>query len=145
MQGFVFTKEQGKDKSLHVLNNGRSKVKSHITPSIYIIIHSCRYIHSTAGIPPFCHGGVTPPLDVELQCLRAGLHIFVEKPISVLPPEEFSPYVDALEAAQSERGLVVSVGYMFRWDTSFLSLARSICPLGCPRSYCRPYTSIGSA
>ncbi len=69
----------------------------------------------TPGIPPFCHGGVTPPLDIELQCLKEGLHLFVEKPISVLPPEEFSPYVDALEAVQKDKGLVVSVGYMFRY------------------------------
>lgn len=41
--------------------------------------------------------------------------MFVEKPLSVLPPEELSPYVDALEEAQREKGLVLSVGYMFRY------------------------------
>ena len=43
------------------------------------------------------------------------MHIFVEKPVSVLPPEQFESYVEAVEAAQRERGLVVSVGYMFRY------------------------------
>ena len=50
-----------------------------------------------------------------MQCLRAGVHVFVEKPVSVLPPEEFSPYMEAVQQAQRERDLVLSVGYMFRY------------------------------
>ena len=39
----------------------------------------------------------------------------MEKPVSVQPPEEFTAYVDAIRKLQEERGLVVSVGYMFRY------------------------------
>ena len=67
------------------------------------------------GVPPLYHGSPAPPKDIEVQCLRAGVHVFVEKPVSVLPPEEFSPYMEAVQQAQRERDLVLSVGYMFRY------------------------------
>ena len=51
---------------------------------------------------------------MELQLLKAGIHVFVEKPVSLLPPAQFLPYVAAVEEARKEKGLVVSVGYMFR-------------------------------
>lgn len=43
------------------------------------------------------------------------MHIFVEKPVSVLPPEQFQAYVEAVENVQKEKNLIVSVGYMFRY------------------------------
>jgi len=67
------------------------------------------------GVPPHCHGSLDASLDIELKCLQAGVHIFVEKPLSVVPPEQFEPYVEAVEREQRARGLVVSVGYMFRY------------------------------
>ena len=68
-----------------------------------------------AGVPPHCHGSLDPPFDIELQCLEAGVHLFVEKPLSVVPPEKFEPYADAVESVRKEKGLIVSVGYMFRY------------------------------
>ncbi len=55
------------------------------------------------------------PKDLELQCLKAGVHVFVEKPVSVVPPEQFSSYVQAVEEIQREKSLILSVGYMFRY------------------------------
>ena len=72
-------------------------------------------LKSIAGVPPLCHGSSDPPLDIELQCLKAGVHVFVEKPVSVVPPEKFIPYVGAVEKAAEEKQLIVSVGYMFRY------------------------------
>ena len=66
-------------------------------------------------MPPFCHGKLDSPLDIELQCLKSGVHLFIEKPVSVAPPEEFEQYVQAVVALQKEKGLIVSVGYMFRY------------------------------
>ena len=43
------------------------------------------------------------------------MHVFVEKPLSVVHPEEFSTYVQAVEEEQKKRGLILSVGYMFRY------------------------------
>lgn len=67
-----------------------------------------------AGVHPHVHGSPVPPNNMELQLLKAGIHIFVEKPVSLLPPAQFLPYVAAVEEARKEKGLVVSVGYMFR-------------------------------
>ena len=66
------------------------------------------------GVHPHAHGSPVPPHDMELQLLKAGVHVFLEKPVSLQPPEKFLPYVRDVEAARKERGLVVSVGYMFR-------------------------------
>ena len=67
------------------------------------------------GVPPLYHGSLESPKAIELDCLRAGVHVFVEKPVSVLPPEQFSSYVQAVEEAQRQKSLVLSVGYMFRY------------------------------
>jgi predicted dehydrogenase len=52
---------------------------------------------------------------MELQLLKAGVHVFVEKPVSLQPPEIFLPYVQTVEELRREKGLIVSVGYMFRY------------------------------
>ncbi|EEY55192.1 uncharacterized protein PITG_09086 [Phytophthora infestans T30-4] len=51
------------------------------------------------GVPPTYHGCYKYPL--ELQVLRSGAHLFLEKPLSNAPVDE---------------KLVVSVGYMFRYS-----------------------------
>ena len=66
------------------------------------------------GVPPRAHGRVEFPADIELVCAAAGVHIFIEKPLGCAPPEEMSPLAERLANA-SARGLVVSVGYMFRY------------------------------
>ena len=74
------------------------------------------------GVPPLYHGSVESPLDIELQCLRAGLHIFIEKPVSVVPPEKFWSYVQAVEKIQREKGLALSVAYMFRYHHAIFQM-----------------------
>lgn len=66
------------------------------------------------GVHPHAHGSPTPPHDMELQLLKAGIHVFVEKPVLLQPPDRFLPYVNAVDEMRREKGLVVSVGYMFR-------------------------------
>ncbi len=53
--------------------------------------------------------------DIELQCVKAGLHLFIEKPVSLVCPEKFLPYMEAVEKVAEEKNLIVSVGYMFRY------------------------------
>ena len=67
-----------------------------------------------AGVHPHVHGSPIPPNDMELQLLKAGVHVFVEKPVSLQPPDVFLPYVQTVEQLRKEKGLMVSVGYMFR-------------------------------
>ena len=65
------------------------------------------------GVPPFCHGSYDD--DIELQLVRAGIHVFIEKPISVHLPEQVQPYVEEVSRTAKEQGLIVSVAYMFRY------------------------------
>lgn len=41
--------------------------------------------------------------------------MFVEKPLSVVPPEKMRSVVDELQQLSREKKLVISVGYMFRY------------------------------
>eukprot|EP00117_Sycon_ciliatum_P007878 scpid12874/ scgid10819/ Uncharacterized protein UNK4.17 len=65
------------------------------------------------GVPPFAHGHFDSP--IELDCVRAGVHCFVEKPLSVKPVAEVDAYMQAVLEEQKRQNLVVSVGYMFRY------------------------------
>ncbi|KAF1776393.1 NAD(P)-binding domain [Phytophthora cactorum] len=66
------------------------------------------------GVPPSFHGCYKYPL--ELQVLRAGAHLFLEKPLSNAPVDEVTKYAAEVEALRKEKKLVVSVGYMFRYS-----------------------------
>ena len=58
--------------------------------------------------------------------------MFVEKPVSVLPPEEFSPYVQAVEEMQREKSLMLSVGYMFRYHPAIQQMKSILEEFGRP-------------
>jgi hypothetical protein len=60
------------------------------------------------GVPPSFHGCYKYPL--ELQVLRAGAHLFLEKPLSNAPVDEVVKYAAEVEALRKEKKLVVSVG-----------------------------------
>jgi predicted dehydrogenase len=62
------------------------------------------------GIPPVYRGSLADNHDIELQFVKAGIHVFVEKPLSVVPPEKFEPYVEAIRKASEEKNVIVSVG-----------------------------------
>ena len=84
------------------------------------------------GVPPLYHGSLEGTKTIELECLRAGVHVFVEKPVSVLPPEEFSPYVQAVEEMQREKSLMLSVGYMFRYHPAIQQMKSILEEFGRP-------------
>jgi predicted dehydrogenase len=67
------------------------------------------------GVPPFVHGSLDEDMDIELQFIKAGIHVFVEKPVSVQPPEKFKAYVDQVVAEQKKHNVILSVAYMFRY------------------------------
>lgn len=79
------------------------------------MLKRCRPEAVFIGLPPEAHGLAEPPKDIELACAAAGVHMFIEKPLSAYPPEQVAPVAEALAAAAG-RGLVVSVGYMFRYS-----------------------------
>jgi predicted dehydrogenase len=64
------------------------------------------------GVPPNAHGALEPGRDIERLCAEAGVHMFIEKPISNNPPET----VRALAELIARAGVLSSVGYMFRYS-----------------------------
>ena len=48
--------------------------------------------------------------------MQAGVHTFVEKPLSVRPAEEVQRLADELKSAQEKTGAILAVGYMLRYS-----------------------------
>jgi predicted dehydrogenase len=65
------------------------------------------------------------PSNIEIECAARGVHMFIEKPLSCHPVSE----VDAVNVHVQEavkNGLVVSVGYMFRYSRAVLKMKEII-------------------
>ena len=64
--------------------------------------------------------------------MQAGVHLFIEKPISVRPAEEIARLGDELVKLQKEKNLIIAVGYMLRYShcvqVSFISDPHHIKP-----------------
>lgn len=78
------------------------------------------------GIPPSFRGRMKNGYDIELRCVRAGINVFVEKPMSVIPVEEFIAYAEAVKTACTENKVIMSVGYMFRYHAAILKMKELI-------------------
>lgn len=52
---------------------------------------------------------------VELDLAEAGIHMFVEKPVSIRSLEEVSELSKRLDAHHSQNGVIIGVGYMLRY------------------------------
>lgn len=48
--------------------------------------------------------------------MQAGIHLFVEKPLSVKPAAEVLQLSRRLQQLQAEKGLVIAVGYKLRYS-----------------------------
>ncbi len=77
------------------------------------------------GLPPEAHGTARPTKDIELLCAAAGVHMFIEKPVSAAPPEEVAPVAEVLAKA-ADAGLIISVGYMFRYSRAVAKMKEII-------------------
>lgn len=71
----------------------------------------------------------------------------MEKPISVLPPEEFKDYVTMVTKVSQERGCLVSVGYMLRYHPAVRRIKEELTKHGRPLNainvrYASTYTNI---
>ena len=60
------------------------------------------------------------------QTAQAGISQFIEKPLSVKPPEEVAQLSERLLQLQKEKNLIIAVGYMLRY-----SPAVEVSPAGC--------------
>jgi predicted dehydrogenase len=68
------------------------------------------------GVPPGSHGSVKAPNSIEVDCAAKGIHMLIEKPISCYPVDEVEHVAEAINKAEQEKGLIVSVAYMFRYN-----------------------------
>jgi predicted dehydrogenase len=88
------------------------------------------------GVPPCVHGTAGQGMDIELQCARLGVHMFVEKPLSSARPEDVQPVAEALARAP----VIVSVGYMFRYSRAVEAMRRALDETGsAPRAFLARY------
>ncbi|KAK9807571.1 hypothetical protein WJX72_003082 [[Myrmecia] bisecta] len=100
------------------------------------------------GLPPKFHGSLDDPnADIEVQLARAGVHQFVEKPLSVRPAEEVGRLSQELQRIQKDNGVVIAVGYMFRYAPLVEAAKRVLKetgakPLGVVGRYACAYTFI---
>ncbi|XP_033741441.1 uncharacterized protein UNK4.17-like [Pecten maximus] len=78
------------------------------------------------GAPPAYRGSPIDGKNLELEFSRVGIHVFVEKPLSIVPPEEFSPYACSVSEACRANNIVLSVGYMFRYHAAVLKMKEMI-------------------
>ena len=88
------------------------------------------------GVPPAFHGCFEFPL--ELQCLKAGAHVFVEKPLGNASVETARKYAEAVEAERLQRGLLVRSGTIICLDHHDHITTRSPSCVSC-RIQCRVY------
>jgi predicted dehydrogenase len=75
------------------------------------------------GVPPNAHGSGEKPL--ELECINANAHVFIEKPISCTPPEKMAPFKEQLCAHESS-GTILSVAYMFRYSKAIQEVKKLV-------------------
>jgi len=88
------------------------------------------------GVPPGAHGSTSAPSDIELQCAKRNIHMFVEKPLSCHPVSDVSQVASILSA---KKDLVVSVGYMFRYSQAVRKMKQIIASYGEPRAFMARY------
>ncbi len=89
------------------------------------MLEEARPVAVFIGVPPGAHGSVRPPKDVEVACAAAGVHMLLEKPLGCEPPEMMRPVVEAMARAAA-KGLIVSVGYMFRYARAVARMGQII-------------------
>jgi predicted dehydrogenase len=98
------------------------------------------------GVPPTAHGQSLPPHDMEMLCAAHGIHIFIDQPLSVLPPEEMISVAEAMDKAAGTE-LMISVGYMFRYSRAVEKMCQILSAIpGGPKAvqarYACAYTDI---
>jgi predicted dehydrogenase len=51
---------------------------------------------------------------MEMDLAKAGLHMLIEKPISMRPAEEVQRLASELDRLGAEKNIIIAVGYMLR-------------------------------
>jgi len=87
------------------------------------------------GLPPLFHGSSEPLKDIEIQCATRNVHMFIEKPISCSSVRDVEGVAKIIQEKTDNDGLVVSVGYMFRYSKAVMKMKEIIAKCGVPRAF----------
>ena len=68
-----------------------------------------------------------PGGSVELDLAEAGIHMFMEKPVSVRPIAEVLELAERLEEFHHQNGVITGVGYMLRYAAGVRLISVSTC------------------
>jgi len=90
------------------------------------------------GIPPEKHGSTKAPNNLLLECVRRRIHVFLEKPISCHPLDDVELLAREVDQATKE-GVIVSVGYMFRYSKAVLRVKELIEDFGHVKAFSARY------
>jgi predicted dehydrogenase len=90
------------------------------------------------GVPPSVHG------EIEIECAKRGIHMFIEKPLSCNPIEFVTNIRDTIRLKPH---LIVSVGYMLRYHKAIQYIhsvlkERNLRPINILARYNSAYTAI---
>jgi predicted dehydrogenase len=85
-----------------------------VFPDFRLLLDEARPDAVFIGLPPNAHGSAKPPRNIEMVCAAVGVPMLLEKPLGCEPPEHMQSVVEALARAAAG-GLIISVGYMFRY------------------------------
>jgi predicted dehydrogenase len=143
------------DRAQQVLENQRKNSSNpdlwkdtQVFPGYMAMLENVQNIDAAfIGVPPEAHGSTKENVDIELQCAKRKIHLFVEKPISCYPLSDVDELAAQLDALVQEHKLVISVGYMFRYSAAVRKIKEIIAQYGPPRifnaRYNCAYSTIG--
>ncbi|DBA89671.1 hypothetical protein WJX79_009585 [Trebouxia sp. C0005] len=100
------------------------------------------------GVPPAVHGSLDIAAKaMEVDIAKAGLHMLVEKPISMRPAEEVERLAQVLDQVADEKSLIIAVGYMLRSSPAVVAAKRlmqeiGVTPASIVGRYSCPYNNI---
>jgi predicted dehydrogenase len=98
------------------------------------MLDDCKIDAVFIGTPPYYRGSVQFKRDIEVQCAQRNVHMFIEKPISCATLDDVESLAETLDEA-IKRGVVISVGYMFRYSKNILRMKELIQQYGEPKSF----------
>eukprot|EP00891_Asterochloris_glomerata_P005142 jgi/Astpho2/5142/Aster-06353 len=103
---------------------------------------------AVVGIPPHLHGRIDDPeKTLELDFAHAGVHMLVEKPITMTTAEEVERLAEELKRVAAQNKVIVAVGYMLRFNAAFDKLREllkqyKVQPTAIIGRYSCPYNNI---
>jgi predicted dehydrogenase len=87
------------------------------------------------GVPPGAHGSTKAGTSIEIDCAAKGIHMLVEKPISCHTMDEVQKVANAIQNAEKDNALIVSVAYMFRYNKALAKMKEIIAENGPIRAF----------